>query len=253
MIRQRDKTVKKNVSQFDEDVRQTGSYAYTVERLSARLVNARFSECISKAFDFAGRAVLDIGCGDGTYTLEFPTLGAKEVLGLDPAGSAIEAGNAKARRLGLDASVKFEVGNIYALEPYLTGNRFDCIILRGVLHHLPDPARAIAGLAVFGGTIVVLEPNGNNPVLKVLEKYSSYHIRHEERSFALAVIHSWLHAAGFRVCSSKVFNLVPMFCPDWMARIFSAVGPIVERMPLVRGIACGQSIIVARRRDQLQR
>lgn len=247
MIQDHDITVKKNVSQFNEDVQQTGSYAYTVERLSASLVNTRFSECIAKAFDFAGRTVLDLGCGDGTYTLEFPRLGVKEVLGVDPAGVAIEAANAKARKLGLDATVKFEVGNIYALEPYITGNRFDCIVLRGVLHHLPDPARAIAGLATFGGTIVVLEPNGNNPVLKLLEKYSRYHIMHEERSFAPVLIHSWLTAAGFRVCSSKVFNLVPMFCPDRMAKVLRIVGPIVERLPLVRDVACGQSIIVAQR------
>jgi 2-polyprenyl-3-methyl-5-hydroxy-6-metoxy-1,4-benzoquinol methylase len=104
--------------------------------------------------------------------------------------------------LGLDATVKFEVGNIYALESFIADKRFDCIVLRGVLHHLPDPARAIAGLAAFGGTIIVLEPNGNNPVLKLLEKYSRYHIEHEERSFTPALIRSWLVAAGFRVCSS---------------------------------------------------
>lgn len=246
MAQEQDITTKRNVSQFDEDVRQTGSYAYTAERLSARLANSRFSECIAKSFDFTGKTVLDLGCGDGTYTLEFPALGVKEVIGVDPATVAIEAANIKARKLGINATVKFEVGNIYALESYLTDNRFDCIVLRGVLHHLSDPARAIVGLAAFKGTIIVLEPNGNNPVLKLLEKYSRYHIEHEERSFTPALIHTWLSAAGFRVCSSKVFNLVPMFCPDWMAKVLRGAGPLVERLPLLRGIACGQSIIVAR-------
>lgn len=249
MTQEQDVIIKKNVSKFDEDVRQTGSYAYTAERLSARLANSRFSECIAHSFDFAGKTVLDLGCGDGTYTLEYPTLGVKEVVGVDPAGVAIEAANDKARKLGLDATVRFEVGNIYALESYLANNRFDCIVLRGVLHHLPDPERAIAGLAGFNGTIILLEPNGNNPVLKLLEKYSRYHIEHEERSFTPAVIHSWLIAADFRVCSSKVFNLVPMFCPDWMAKVLQAVGVFVERLPLLRDIACGQSIIVARHSD----
>lgn len=247
MTKEHDVVIKRNVSQFDEDVRQTGSYAYTAERLSARIANSRFSECIANSFDFEGKAVLDLGCGDGTYTLEFPVLGVNEVLGVDPAGVAIDAANIKARKYGLDASVRFEVGNIYALEHYLAGNRFDCIVLRGVLHHLPDPARAIAGLASFGGTIIVLEPNGNNPVLKLLEKYSRYHIEHEERSFSPSTIQSWLANAGFSVCSSKVFNLVPMFCPDWMAKVLRGIGPIVERLPLLRDIACGQSIIVARR------
>jgi 2-polyprenyl-3-methyl-5-hydroxy-6-metoxy-1,4-benzoquinol methylase len=247
MIQERDLTINRNVSKFEEDILQTGSYAYTVERLSARLVNDRFSECIAKSFDFAGRTVLDIGCGDGSYTLEFPTLGVKEVVGMDPAAVAIEAANAKARKLGLDSTVKFEVGNIYTLAPYLADNRFDCIVLRGVLHHLPDPPRAIDGLATFGGTMIVLEPNGNNPVLKMIEKYSRYHIEHEERSFTPPLIRSWLTIAGFRVHSCKVFNLVPMFCPDKIARFLNAIGPIVERLPLVRDFACGQSIIVARK------
>lgn len=247
MIKEQDVIIKKNVSQFDDDVRQTGSYAYTAERLSARIANSRFSECIAKSFDFKGKAVLDLGCGDGTYTLEFSALGVNEILGVDPAGVAIEAANVKARERGLDATVKFEIGNIYALEHYLADKRFDCIVLRGVLHHLPDPVRAINSLARFGGTIVVLEPNGNNPVLKLLEKYSRYHIEHEERSFSPSTIQSWLTAAGFQVCSNKVFNLVPMFCPDWMATVLQAIGPTIERIPLLRDIACGQSIIVARR------
>lgn len=248
MTQEQDITIKKNVSQFDEDVRQTASYAYTTERLSARLANSRISKCIATSFDFTGKTVLDLGCGDGTYTLEFPALGVKEVVGVDPAAVAIEAANAKAHKLGIDPTAKFEVGNIYALESYLADNRFDCIVLRGVLHHLPDPARAIAGLAGFSGTIVVLEPNGSNPVLKLLEKYSRYHIEHEERSFTPALIRSWLTAAGFQVYSSKVLNLVPMFCPGWMAKMLRVVEPIVECLPLVRDIACGQSIIVANKR-----
>ena len=246
MTQEHDVTIKKNVSQFNDDIRKTGSYAYTTERLSARVANSRLSKCIAKSFDFEGKTVLDLGCGDGTYTLEFETLGVKEVVGVDPASAAIEAANAKARKLGINATVKFEVGNIYALEAYLVNNRFDCIVLRGVLHHLPDPARAIAGLGSFNGTIVVLEPNGNNPVLKLLEKYSRYHIEHEEQSFTPAQIGSWLTDAGFRVYLSNVFNLVPYFCPDWMAQVLRVVGPLVERLPLLRDIACGQSIIVAR-------
>lgn len=247
MTQAQDAMTKKNVSQFEADVRQTGSYAYTAaERLSARLANLRLSQCIAACYDFTGKTVLDLGCGDGAYTLEFAALRVKQVVGIDPAVAAVEAANAKAHRLGLEATVRFEVGNIYALEPYLAGNRFDCIVLRGVLHHLPDPARALAGLAAFNATIVVLEPNGSNPVLKLLEKFSRYHIEHEERSFTPARIRSWLGAAGLQVRSASVINLVPFFCPDSMARLLRLVEPLVERLPLLRLVACGQSIIVAR-------
>lgn len=247
MTKTSDETVKKNVSQFEDDVKNTGSYAYTASRLSSRFANTRISEFIENAYDFSGKRVLDLGCGDGTYTLEFPALGVIEVLGVDPAVAAIDAANANARKRQLDAIVNFEVGNIYALDHYLTDDRFDCIVLRGVLHHLPDPARAIQGMAKFKGSVVVLEPNGNNPVLKFLEKNSKYHIEHEERSFAPSLIRSWLTSAGFHIKSSQVLNLVPMFCPDWMAIPLRSVGPVVERVPLLRDIACGQSIIVAQK------
>lgn len=242
-----DVTIKKNVSRFDEDVRQSGSYAYTADKLSSRLANSRISERIAQSYDFAGKKVLDLGCGDGAYTMEFQSLGVRAVVGVDPAALAIEAAILKAGELGIDATVNFKVGNIYELEPYLADSGFDCIVLRGVLHHLPAPARAISGLATFRGTIIVLEPNGNNPLLKLLEMFSRYHIEHEERSFTPATIRSWLRTAGFRVQSSNVFNLVPYFCPDWLSKVLRFVGPFVEAIPFVRDIACGQCIIVARK------
>ena len=238
-------SVKQNVHRFDKDVRDTGGYAYTGDRLSARLANARISRGIFESFDFSGAAVLDLGCGDGAYTVDFATIGARQVVGIDPAEGAIEAARDRARALGVSDIVTFEVGDIYTLDEYLAPGRFDCIVIRGVLHHLPDPARALAGLSAFRGTVVVLEPNGNNPVLKLLERFSRYHVEHEERSFRPGQISNWLTAAGFTMRSSGVINLVPMFCPDMMAKVCRCVEPIVEGIPFIRDIACGQRIMVA--------
>ena len=112
MSEQQEKTIKDNVRRFDDDVRRTGSYAYTAEKLSSTYANSRISECIAASYPFSGKRVLDLGCGDGTYTLEFPSLGAKEVLGIDPAEVAVEAANRKAKEAGLGEIVRFEVGNI---------------------------------------------------------------------------------------------------------------------------------------------
>jgi hypothetical protein len=84
-------------------------------------------------------------------------------------------------------------------------------------------------------------------VLKLLERFSRYHIDHEERSFRPGVICKWLTAAGLTVRSSRVLNLVPFFCPELAAKALRAIEPLVERIPLLRDIACGQSIIVATR------
>ena len=239
--------IKENVRRFDEDVRNQGSYAYTGDRLSSRLANARISRSIADCFEFRGASVLDLGCGDGAYTVELAALGVRQVVGLDPAAGAIEAARTRAQSLGVSEIMRFEVGNVYALDEYLIPGRFDCIVIRGVLHHLPDPARALAGLAVFEGTVVVLEPNGNNPILKLLERFSTYHIEHEERSFRPGQISNWLNAAGFTVRRFDLINLVPMFCPDLMAMVCRQVEPFVERIPLLRDIACGQVIITANR------
>lgn len=240
-------TTKSNVGQFDSDVREIGSYAYTNERLSAKMANARLSDCIAASFDFKDKRVLDLGCGDGAYTLEFAALGIKEIVGVDPAAAAISAAQSRANAAGKSDLVKFQVGNIYEPESYLGGTgSYDCIVLRGILHHLPDPARAIKALAGFAGTVVVVEPNGLNPVLKLIERFSQYHIEHEERSFPPAEIQGWLEVAGFSVVKSQVVNLVPFFCPDWMVHPLRLAETVVERIPLLRSLACGQSVIVAR-------
>ena len=240
--------IKDNVQRFDADVLECGSYAYTQEHLSARTANARISQSVAQSFDFTGKSVLDLGCGDGAYTVEFAALGVREIVGVDPAAVAIEAGTKRARSLGLDKIVRFEVGNIYEPETYLAGKHYDCIVLRGILHHLPDPARAIAALASFDGTVIVVEPNGNNPVLKLIERFSQYHIEHEERSFSPSLIGKWLDAADFQVEQCSLINMVPFFCPDWMVPPLQVAETAVERIPLVRDIACGQSVILAHSR-----
>jgi SAM-dependent methyltransferase len=242
-----DKTIKDNVQRFDDDVLKTGSYAYTAEKLSAKYANKRISESIAKCYDFSGKRVLDLGCGDGTYTLEFPSLGAIEVLGIDPAKIAVDAANRKALDTGLSAIVHFEVGNIYALKEQIGARVFDCVVLRGVLHHLPHPQKAVDCISSLANTVIILEPNGCNPVLKWLERFSSYHVEHEEKSFLPGTIKSWCKLSGLNVTVCELLNLVPMFCPDWLAKICRSVEPIVEKTPLLREIGCGQCIIVAQK------
>lgn len=248
MKTQSTETIKDNVGRFDDDVRKSGSYAYTAEKLSAQFANARISQAIAKNYDFSGKRVLDLGCGDGTYTLEYPALGASGVVGIDPAEVAVDAANRKAKNAGLDSTVSFESGNIYLLNEQIGDRRFDCVVLRGVLHHLPDPEKAVCCASSFANTVVILEPNGYNPVLKLLERFSRYHIEHEERSFLPRTIKAWCRAARLNVAIVEHLNLVPMFCPDWMAKTCRTAEPIVEKTPLLREIMCGQCIIVAHRR-----
>ena len=236
--------LKQNVRRFEEDVRRAGTYSYTADRLSCRLAMARISRGILETLPLAGKRVLDLGCGDGAYSLELAAQGRASVLGVDPAEPAVQAATRRALDLGLQDRARFMVGNIYDLR---LPHTFDCVVLCGVLHHLSDPAAAIQAAAQWSDTLLILEPNGLNPILKAMERLSSYHRKHEELSFLPTQLERWCRRAGLAPRSRRFLNFVPMMCPDWLARLCQALNPILEPLPLIRQIGCGQVIVLARK------
>ncbi len=233
---------KANVQAFDRDAVE-GGYVYArQDRLSSVLANARMSRAIVAATSFAGRRVVDLGCGDGSYTVPLRTeAGASYVLGIDPAPAAIEL--ARDRAAGVDGC-EFVVGSIYDPPP---GQSFDIAVIRGVLHHLSEAERAVAAAVQMAERVVILEPNGTNPVLKLIEKLSPYHRAHEERSFLPATIDRWIRKAGARVVRREFINLVPMFCPERLAQTLKALESYVEHVPGVNAISCAQYVVTAER------
>ncbi len=227
---------------FDEDVEKHGAYRYTnVEISSAAYVNNRFSEVILSSLDLRGKNVVDVGCGDGTYTAVLRAKGgASHVLGIDPAAKAIE----RARRLydGVEG-LEFRTG--LAGDLVREGRRFDVAVYRGVIHHVGDPPGEIAAALGLADSVFLLEPNGWNPIVKILEKFSRYHREHGERSYRLGCYRQWIAASKGSVKTSFFFGLVPIFSPDWMVALGSALEPLVERIPVLRAVCCGQVAIVA--------
>ena len=233
----------RNVEQFNKDIISHGSYVYNNGRLSSEFASERTNREIENNYSFAGKRVLDLGCGDGRYSLYLAsTLPVESVVGIDAAELVVEVNNEKAETLGLNDKVRFQVGDIYNLE---LKEHFDCVVMRWMMHHLPDPALAIKKIASLTDTLIIADPNGWNPVLKLLERFSPYHIEHDEKSFVLRNVVKWVEQAGFNVSHTKYVNLVPMFCPDWMAKICKTFEPVVEMLPIVRNICCGQFILIA--------
>ncbi len=235
-----------NIDQFDKDAQRQGYYTYRGRQPSAILATKRISLAIANNYNFNGKRVLDLGCGDGIYTLEMIRLGAAWVHGIDASTAAISAAIQRSTSAGFEAKTKFEVADIYNLNSILKGLEFDCIMLWGVLHHLPNPAAALTGIEGIAKEIVILEPNGMNPILKVLELVSPYHVAHGERSYTPMQLRQWLARAGFQLKSSSLINLVPMFCPTWLARILRLIEPVIERLPGLRNIACGQVLLIGK-------
>jgi len=229
---------KKNVEEFNKDIGKFGGYEYTQEgRISAVMGNSRMSSAIHAQTVFSGMKILDVGCGDGKYTAEFAPLNPLEVRGIDAAEVAVSAARG---RMEHDDKFHFSVGSIYDLSEY--HSQYDIAVVRGVLHHLENPEKALEEVCKTAQTVIVLEPNGYNPILKVIEKISPYHRQHEEQSYTPFTLRKWSTKNGGTIVNALYLGLVPMFCPDWMAHLCKALEPLVENIPLIRQICCGQYI-----------
>ncbi len=117
--------------------------------MTANLTGARLSRRIDPAW-YAGRRVLDAGCGHGRYLRAFAALGA-DVVGVD-AGESIEVAARQAEHPRIDVVQ----GSVLAL-PFRDAS-FDLAFSDGVIHHTPDPARAYRELARVvkpGGAVYV--------------------------------------------------------------------------------------------------
>jgi len=226
---------------FDADVKTHDGYVYTTsDRLSSRLALARYATTITGMTTMKGRTLLDLGCGDGYFTrLFYDTEGPSSIVGIDPAANAIEAAVAKRG----DRRIEFSVGDGHSL-PF-ESKAFDIVLIQGVLHHDNEPADLVREACRLGREVIILEPNGYNPVLKVIEKMSPYHREHNEKSYAPTAIDGWLADAGGRVVRRTFSNLVPVFSPDALARVCKALEPIIEATPGVRRLCCGNYTVKA--------
>jgi SAM-dependent methyltransferase len=100
----------------------------------------------------------EIGCGEGGNFVHVGGTGLR--IGVD----AFPAKLAFARR-HVDG-VRFVAGDAGALP--IASAAMRTVLVRDVLHHLPDPERAVAEavrILVPGGAVIVIEPNGANPLV----------------------------------------------------------------------------------------
>jgi SAM-dependent methyltransferase len=123
-----------------------------------------------------GLDVLDLGCGDGTTALPAANLGAN-VLGVDIARNMVDAGNARAERLGL-ANCRFQAGDASDLHE-LEDQSFDLVISMFGAMFAPRPfdvAREMVRVTRPGGRIVMGNwiPDDPTLVAQLLKISTSY-------------------------------------------------------------------------------
>lgn len=105
--------------------------------------------CIDPSW-FAGKRVLDAGCGLGRWTIGLLRLGC-QVLAVDASTAALETLREQAGRLVPEAvaanRLETQQVNLLDLPEDLAAQRFDLVFSFGVLHHTGDTRRALANVA----------------------------------------------------------------------------------------------------------
>jgi SAM-dependent methyltransferase len=123
-----------------------------------------------------GLEVLDLGCGDGTTAVPAARLGA-DVLGVDIAKNLVEAGNARARSLGL-SNCRFQEGDASDLNE-LGDQSFDLVVSIFGAMFAPRPAdvaKEVVRVTRPGGRIVMGNwiPGDPTLVAQILRISSAY-------------------------------------------------------------------------------
>jgi 2-polyprenyl-3-methyl-5-hydroxy-6-metoxy-1,4-benzoquinol methylase len=213
---------------------------------SAKLANKAQSRLIHSALRSIGpvESLVDIGCGDGTYTNEFATYDIGQILGIDLS----EGGISSAQKNYKSKNLSFRCTPVEEL--ISEGRHFDVAIVRGVIHHAEFPGRLISEISKIASYVILSDPNGLNPLLKIIEKTSPYHRKHGERSFAPWTIRKWINPENkLKVQPIRVGVIVPFFCPTPIAKILNLIQPTIERIPILRWLLCGTQVHVVSQLD----
>ncbi|MFT3925727.1 MAG: class I SAM-dependent methyltransferase [Myxococcales bacterium] len=155
--------------------------------------------------------ICDLGCGGGDLSSELRELGHTVV------GVEVDAAAASRRCAG---EVEILEGTAEELPAALRGRRFDCVILRHVLEHCREPARALAN------AFALLEPRGimlcevpNNAALGLRNvgcAWAMFDMPRHLHFFTRQSLMRVSEQAGFRVHEAYFANYHRQFENDWI-------------------------------------
>src|SRR6185295_14020322 len=152
--------------------------------------------------------IADIGCGTGSLTFELARF-ARKVIGVDLSQEMLRRARTVARERDV-CNVEFHQGD--ALKLPLDSNSVDAAFCVMVMHFLPDPERAIAGLCRItrpGGSVVLVD------LVEHKQEWMREQMAHQWLGFNRASIEKWFHDAG---AASVDYDLTGSFAGEKMAR-----------------------------------
>ena len=213
----KDYSVKKGIPRFvSEDEDYCRSFGWQWERFHRTQIDAfngtseserRFlAETGWQPSELNGLMVLDAGCGAGRFSAVASEWGAK-VIALD-LSNAVEACARNMHELATKVAVI--QASLYRL-PFRR-NTFDRIFSLGVLHHTPDPDRAMRALPIF------LKPGGK----------LAYWM-HEKRWTRFLMLHNYLRWITRRLLLRVSYGLAGL-----LVSVFFPITLAISRVPSLR-------------------
>lgn len=152
--------------------------------------------------------VADIGCGTGSLTFELARF-ARHVVGVDLSNEMLRRARAVAKERAI-RNIEFRQGD--ALKLPLESRSVDAAFCVMVLHFLPEPERAIAGLCRIarpGGSVVLVD------LVQHKQEWMREQMAHRWLGFDRAAIEKWFFDAG---AESLDYDLTGSFAGAKMAR-----------------------------------
>lgn len=164
-----------------------GRFPHVFAAPNTRWAERRFDELTEAAV--RGKRVIDMGCGDGASSSRLLEFGAAHVLGIDVSETTL----ARARRRAVPGRLDFAVGDVTV---ELEGVH-DVVFGRSILHHL-DYRRFLPSVyernLAPGGTMLFMEPQGSNLLVRTYTRLVAAAHTPDERSFMKEDL-AWLRGA----------------------------------------------------------
>jgi SAM-dependent methyltransferase len=216
-----------------------GALGYAEAMFSSRAVEQHVNRRLWNVAVAIGRTlglgpdarVLDLGCGDGAFANMVLARNFAAVDGYDLS----EAGIRRAVANAPGPQVRFTHCDITRLD-FAALPRYDGAFLIGILHHVKAHTPAlIEALRMATGRVVVLEPNGDHLLRRLLELTPSYRAA-GEASFGTRQLQRLFEAAGYRCRLRQRLNLFPNFTPQVLFRLLRPLEPAIETTPGLRAL-----------------
>ena len=143
--------------------------------------------------------IADMGAGEGTLA-QLLARTAKKVIAVDNSGKMVEFGSALARDHGF-RNIEYRLGDVE--DPPVETRSVDLVVFSQVLHHLPNPSRALSAanrILKPGGRIVILDL-ARHTFDQARELYA-----HLWLGFVETELHQMLKKAGFSKIQSSIVS-----------------------------------------------